>query len=272
MIQAVPAIGTPATLPLHMLRADTQIRTRNGFDEASLSGLATTIKEHGLIQPIVVRPGDDGEYIVIAGERRMLACSMAGLSEVPVLIRESDSGDTMAVQAIENIQRQQLTLADTADGVAQLVAHYGSAKAAALVLGMSPAWISKHVSLTKAHPDVRTVLFSGLTEDLELVGTLNQIRKLPNGAGVDTFKRLASGLEQGTVTRADARAALDKLKAPTLPAQKTSEGDEEEGEGNASTKQNTVFLHLNDTLAAKLEALGGTDWLIAQITNADAEE
>ena len=81
---------------------------RADFDENSLSELAESIQKHGLIQPIVVRPTSSGAYQIVAGERRWRACRMAGLSEVPVVIKELDDRNYFEVALVENLQREDL--------------------------------------------------------------------------------------------------------------------------------------------------------------------
>lgn len=79
---------------------------RKDFDEEALSELAESISKHGLIQPIVVRPQANGSYRIIAGERRWRACRMAGLKEVPVVVKEIDDKELMELALIENLQRE----------------------------------------------------------------------------------------------------------------------------------------------------------------------
>lgn len=258
MIQAVPYVGDPATLPLINLRAVAQIRTRNGFDQSSLEELAATIREHGIIEPLIVRPdhgNPDGGHIVIAGERRLLAASMAGLSEVPVLIRDVDAATAQALQAIENLQREDLALADVVDGVAAMAKQPGkSVRDIAKSLGKSVPWVSKHLSLSRVPKDVRTVMDEGLTKDAELIGTLAQIRKLPDGKGLDKFAQLVDGLAAGTTTRATARAALEKLKAKDEPKAPNGE-DEEESEAGDSVPVSARFAMTNQIAQELLHAL-----------------
>ena len=81
---------------------------RKDFDEKALSELADSIAQHGLIQPIVVKPTVDGRYSIIAGERRWRACRLAGLNEVPVMIKDADEQTLMEIALIENLQREDL--------------------------------------------------------------------------------------------------------------------------------------------------------------------
>ncbi len=98
---------------------------RADFDENSLSELAESIQKHGLIQPIVVRPTSSGAYQIVAGERRWRACRMAGLSEVPVVIKELDDRNYFEVALVENLQREDLNPVEEAQGYRTLVEAYG---------------------------------------------------------------------------------------------------------------------------------------------------
>lgn len=94
---------------------------RKDFDEDALSELAESIAEHGLIQPIVVKPETNGRYSIIAGERRWRACRMAGLYEVPVVIKDANPQELMELALIENLQREDLNAVEEALGYRSLI-------------------------------------------------------------------------------------------------------------------------------------------------------
>lgn len=98
---------------------------RKDFDETALSELADSIAQHGLIQPIVVKPTIDGTYSIIAGERRWRACRLAGLTEVPVIIKDADEQSLMEIALIENLQREDLNAVEEALGYRSLIDGYG---------------------------------------------------------------------------------------------------------------------------------------------------
>lgn len=98
---------------------------RTNFDEEALSELADSIQKHGLIQPIVVRPTTGGAYQIVAGERRWRACRMAGLSDVPVIIKELDDQNYFEIALIENLQREDLNAVEEAQGYRTLIDSYG---------------------------------------------------------------------------------------------------------------------------------------------------
>lgn len=98
---------------------------RKHFDETALAELSESIKRHGLIQPLLVRPLTGGGYQIVAGERRWRASRMAGLSTVPVVIRDLSDKETMEIALIENLQREDLNPVEEAKGYKQLMDTYG---------------------------------------------------------------------------------------------------------------------------------------------------
>lgn len=97
---------------------------RKDFDETALSELADSIAKHGLLQPIAVRPNLDGTYMIIAGERRWRACRMAGVNEVPVIVKDTDDKTLMELALIENLQREDLNAVEEALGYKALIEEF----------------------------------------------------------------------------------------------------------------------------------------------------
>lgn len=110
----------PVSLPLRDIEPD-KSQPRKAFDEDSLAALAGSIAKHGLLQPIAVRPAPAGGWRIIAGERRWRAARMAGLTEVPVVIREVSDEQAMELALIENLQREDLDPIEEAMGYQQLM-------------------------------------------------------------------------------------------------------------------------------------------------------
>lgn len=98
---------------------------RKDFDEEALNSLAESIGQHGLIQPIIVRPTIGGGYTIIAGERRWRACRMAGLTEIPVVIKDTDEQNLMEMALVENLQREDLNPVEEALGYKSLMDNFG---------------------------------------------------------------------------------------------------------------------------------------------------
>ena len=115
---------TPSTLKLTEIEPNRE-QPRKDFDEKALSELADSIREHGVLQPLLVRPLKDGRYQLIAGERRWRASRMAGLTEVPVIVRDLDDQAAMELALIENLQRTDLNIMEEAAGYRELMERYG---------------------------------------------------------------------------------------------------------------------------------------------------
>ena len=113
----------PVTLRISEIEPNRD-QPRKEFDESALADLADSIREHGVIQPLLVRPMPTGGYQLVAGERRWRASRMAGLSEVPVVIRELTDHETMELALIENLQRQDLNPMEEALGYQSLMNEY----------------------------------------------------------------------------------------------------------------------------------------------------
>lgn len=98
---------------------------RKHFSTESISALADSIREHGILQPILVRPLEAGGYQIVAGERRWRSARMLGLDEVPVIIKEISDAETMQIAIIENLQRENLDPVEEANGYNELIENYG---------------------------------------------------------------------------------------------------------------------------------------------------
>ena len=135
---------------------------RKEFDEQALSELAESISAHGLLQPLLVRPLPLGGYEIVAGERRYRACRMAGLTEVPVIIRELTESETMELALIENLQREDLTPLEEAEGYAVLLnEHHFTQEEIAQSMGKSRPAIANALRLLKLPESVRELLRDG---------------------------------------------------------------------------------------------------------------
>ncbi len=118
--------GSSKPLMLRLSEMEPRLdQPRKTFDASALSALADSIAANGLIQPIVVRTGDNGIYQIVAGERRWRASKMAGLTEVPVIIMQLDDRKTAELALIENLQREDLNAVEEAEGYRALIDEYG---------------------------------------------------------------------------------------------------------------------------------------------------
>lgn len=162
----------PSEVPIDALEANVR-QPRERFDETSLQELAQSIREVGIIQPLIVRPLSEGKYEVIAGERRLRAARIAGLKSVPVVVRAASPESTLEIALIENIQREDISPIECAKAYRRLIDEFG----------LTQEQVADKVG--KARTSVANTL---------------RLLKLP--------KKVIAGLESGAITEGHARALL----------------------------------------------------------------
>jgi ParB family chromosome partitioning protein len=151
----------PATLKLAVLQPG-KYQPRTRMDEGSLYELAESIKAQGVMQPILVRPVAAGRYEIIAGERRMRAAKLAGLDEVPVLVKDVPDEAAAAMSLIENIQREDLNPLEEAQGLKRLTDEFGlTHEQAAQAVGRSRSAASNLLRLLNLSEPVQQLLMAG---------------------------------------------------------------------------------------------------------------
>jgi ParB family chromosome partitioning protein len=137
------------------------LQPRKDFSPESLQELADSIKEQGIVQPLIVRPQGEG-YEIIAGERRWRAAQMAGLTEVPVIVRQADDRAVLEMALIENLQRENLNAIEEAQGYAQLIGQFHlTQEQAALKVGKSRAVVANALRLLKLAPGLQAFVRDG---------------------------------------------------------------------------------------------------------------
>jgi ParB family chromosome partitioning protein len=135
---------------------------RNHFDEAETAELAASIATHGVLQPIVVAASADGGYELVAGERRLRAARMAGLTHIPAVVRETSGGDPLELALVENVQRADLNPIDEASAYRELIDRFGlSHEAVARQIGKSRVAISNALRLLDLAPETRQAIAEG---------------------------------------------------------------------------------------------------------------
>jgi len=153
--------NAPSTLKVTQVQAG-KYQPRTRMDEGSLTELAASIKTQGIMQPVLVRPIEAGRYEIIAGERRFRAAQMAGLEEIPVLVREVDDQNAAAMALIENIQREDLNPLEEAQGIARLISEFDfTHEQAAHAVGRSRSAVSNLLRLVNLAQPVQTMLMAG---------------------------------------------------------------------------------------------------------------
>lgn len=135
---------------------------RRQFDEADLQDLSRSIAQHGIVQPVVVRPTGEGRYEIIAGERRWRAAQRSGLAEIPVIIRDVDDRTALEIAIVENVQRSDLNPLDEALGYEQLIGEHGyTQNDLGDIIGKSRSHVANSLRLLKLPEPVRDMLALG---------------------------------------------------------------------------------------------------------------
>ena len=165
LIPSGPDLQQPATgeggvlqLPVDAILRNPR-QPRDQFDAKDLEELTASIREHGIIQPLIVSPGAGGNYTLIAGERRLEAAKLAGLRTVPAIPRQASDRDLLELALIENIQREELNPLEEADAYRQLTEDFGlSHEEVALRVGKSRPAVSNTIRLLQLSDTVKKAL------------------------------------------------------------------------------------------------------------------
>ena len=209
------------TLPLREIEPDPE-QPRKTFDEQALGELAASIAEHGLLQPIAVRPRPRGGYSIVAGERRWRACRMAGLNDVPVVIKEVSDEQAMELALVENLQREDLDPVEEATGIRELMTRCGlTQEQAAQKLGKSRSALANSLRLLSL-PE--TVLEKRLYQYRPRKGDPEPAHAGAAGAGGADHRRQPA-------ERASSRGAVQKAGKARKGAQRTQAAGHSAGGG-----------------------------------------
>jgi ParB family transcriptional regulator, chromosome partitioning protein len=179
--------GTLRKLPVESL-ARSRFQPRTEIDTDSLQELADSIRVQGLVQPIVVRAVVGGRYEIIAGERRWRAAQLAGLTEIPAVVREVDDRAAIAMALIENIQRENLNPLEEANALERLIREFElTHQQAAEAVGRSRAAVSNLLRLLELHDSVKEMVQKGQLE----MGHARALLALPLKAQPDAAHQVA---------------------------------------------------------------------------------
>ena len=197
---------------------------RLAFDEASLNELAASIREHGVLQPILVRPLDAMRYQLIAGERRWRASVIAGLDTIPALIEEIDDDTALEISIIENLQREDLSPLDEAAMYDRMVREHGySIRKLADKLGKDKGYLENRLRLADAPPEVRELV--SLRKD-----TLSHAYELMKVEDARKRRRLVEQVLAGELTLVKLRDKIEgrrtRVARPTAVAAPATDVDE----------------------------------------------
>ncbi|KHF26513.1 ParB/RepB/Spo0J family partition protein [Solemya velum gill symbiont] len=188
---------------------------RRNFDKEKLQELADSISEQGIVQPIVVRPIGEGKYEIIAGERRWRAAQLAGLSEVPVVVRDVDDKSAMAMALIENIQRDDLNPLEEADALQRLISEFGlTHQQIAQAVGKSRTAVTNYIRLLDLESEVKRMVDEKKLE----MGHARAILGLKNGQQVEAANKVVrQGLSVRETERLVRRMQGEDESRPAKP-------------------------------------------------------
>jgi ParB family chromosome partitioning protein len=233
------------------------------FDESSLEELAASIREHGVLQPILVRPLDDGEFQLIAGERRWRASRAAGLATIPALVEEIDDDTALEISIIENLQREDLSPLDEAAMYDRMVREHGySVRRLAQKLGKDKGYLENRLRLADAPDEVRELV--SLRKD-----TLSHAYELMKVEDPKKRRKLAAQVARGELTLIKLRDRIEgrpSRSGPAEPAEhepddgtaaRTTDGTSEEAEAAWTGKRRDIAADSlrDDSLVAAKQQL-----------------
>lgn len=192
-------------LPVSQIHRDPD-QPRQTFSEERLRELAASIQAQGVVQPLVVRQVGPDQYRLIAGERRWRAAQMAAVTTVPVVIRDLDFSQIIAVQLVENLDREDLSIIEESLAVVRLIRESElKPSQVAKLLGKSPSWVSQRRKIGEHHRITAPFIDSDSTRDPETLSLLVDLQRLDEEA----FSRFSKSMR---VQRAAVRAAIEEAK------------------------------------------------------------
>ena len=210
--------GSFRSLPVDVIRRGKH-QPRRIVEESTLQELAYSVRTRGIVQPIVVRPAGPGQFEIVAGERRWRAAQMAGLDEVPAVVRECSDREAAAVALIENIQREDLNPIEEAHGYRTLADEFGlTHQELADAVGRSRSAVSNALRLLDLNDDVRALVEQG---DLDM----GHARALLSLSGAVQSEAAAEVVRRGLSARETEKLVRSKAKGKSPPERTTRDPD-----------------------------------------------
>jgi ParB family chromosome partitioning protein len=234
----LPPEGEQKVVAIDMI-ASSALNPRKDFDEADLTELAESIRQKGLVQPIIVRPAETGGYEIVAGERRWRAAQRAGMHTIPVIVRELNDQEMLELAIIENVQRSDLNAIEEASGYNDLMDRFNyTQERLAEVIGKSRSHVANTLRLLKLPDKVRTFVREG---------------------------KLTAGHARALVGREDAEALADRIVARDMNVREVEAlvhalENPNEGRGKREKDADTRAFEkeLADSLGLKVEIKRGS--------------
>lgn len=268
LLESKPQEGGVLRVPLDDVEADPD-QPREEFGETSLREMAESVEEHGVLQPIVVKPiNESGKYVIRYGERRWRGSILAeGVEDIPIIVREGNE-DSYG-QMIENIQREDLTPMEIGRWVLHRIEAGDEAKAVAHRLGKPDSFVSLHKALPKLPPFIMTLYVNNIVRSPRLLVDLQRAAKLHEDATGKFCQRIEL---KGGATKKEMDAFISDLRKAQALA-KSGNGDQGESAGNepSSTKEPKATKPANE-VGRVLVKLGNNDKIGVLILNKPSEK
>lgn len=202
------SVNADRTIPIEFVSRSPR-NPRRHFDENELQDLASSIRQHGIVQPVVVRTVGQSQYEIIAGERRWRAAQLAGFTEIPVIVRDVDDRTALEIAIVENVQRSDLNPLEEALGYEQLMAEHGyTQNDLGEIIGKSRSHVANSLRLLKLPDPVRDMLSAGSL-------SAGHARALVSTSDPATLARTI--VSKGLSVRDAERLAQNDIKAQSEP-------------------------------------------------------
>ncbi|MCF6767312.1 ParB/RepB/Spo0J family partition protein [Thiotrichales bacterium 19S11-10] len=208
------SVGSLLELPLSQIKPDPN-QPRKVFK--SIDSLAKSIKEKGVLQPIIVRRDDSGEYTLIAGERRYRAAKEANLNTIPAILRQEKDSDILIIQLLENDQREKVSPFEEADAIYELIKHKKMKKSEiAKSLGRDLSWVSMRLKLNESSSQVRKLSDDGIIDDVRTLYDLKKFEDETPDLAKDFIRKIRESRIRGSYRQAISRARTGARKQKKL--------------------------------------------------------
>ncbi len=239
---AKPTINPDRLVPIEFISRNPK-NPRRTFNESDLQDLASSIRQHGIVQPVVVRTVSSGRYEIIAGERRWRAAQLSGLIEIPVIVRDVDDKTALEIAIVENVQRADLNPLEEALGYDQLIAEHGyTQNDLGEIIGKSRSHVANSLRLLKLPESVRDMLSGGSLS----AGHARALVSTSDPAGL-----ARTIVAKGMSVRDAERLAQNDIKFQNDPRPAGARKDEKDSDTLALERTLTDTLGLDVTIAHK---------------------
>lgn len=220
-VEAERTVSADRMIPIEFVSRNPR-NPRRFFDDTELHDLASSIRQHGIVQPIVARTMSQDRYEIIAGERRWRAAQLAGLIEIPVIIRDVDDKTALEIAIVENVQRADLNPLEEALGYEQLIAEYGyTQNDLGEIIGKSRSHVANSLRLLKLPDPVRDLLAAGSLS----AGHARALVSTPDPASL-----ARTIVAKGMSVRDAEKLAQNNIKAQSEPQQPALRRDQKDSD------------------------------------------